>query len=1107
MLDSPLPEGDTTELNSKLETAEKVFVVIYCIEAATKIIALGFAFHPKSYLRNGWNILDFAVVVVGEFAKERERVEHRRKFFKLRRQQQMERMLDDYLEWISKAEDIMLREEREQHGVGEEISEKVFLGLFIVEMILKLYGLEPRNYFNSAFNRFDFIVVLSGIVEMFLDKYLEISFGSSVLRSLRLLRVFKFTRFSTRMDAPRTNFDSFFKAMLAVFQIMTGEDWNTVMYDGIEAAGGAKSVWGILASLYFVALVIIGNYTLLNVFLAIAVDNLANAQALTRLEEQDERQREQNKRRRQDKRRNGWAKAKQLPMIMAITKINQHSSNNPFPNSKPVFEMDHHSPRGGRFSKNSAIRVRIAEDSPSLSSKNGRITRQDTTDNEREDDAEEPESLSRTPSPRNFSLSFRTEGRIVRRRNIQRTNIPIIRKSSMFIFGPDNPVRRSCHWLVNLRYFDTFILFIILISSVLLAFEDPVNDDSNINKILGYFDYVITAIFALEVVAKTVFQCMVFSLKNVRNILIITALFYFIFAVIGVQLFKGKFFYCTDTSKKYDKDCNYLSISCYVYLQVVKREWKKWDFTFDSVPYAMLTLFSSSTGEGWPIAMYHTIDATKVNEGPRRDHQLHMSIYYVCFVVVFSFFFLNIFVALIIVTFQEQGEKEMMGCELNRNQRDCIQFAMTARPRQRYMPENKKTCFYKVWRVVDSKPFEIFIMTMIVLNAGVLMLSYDDPGQHYDRYLEYVNMAFTFVFLLEAILKLIAFKLNYFRDYWNIFDFIIVVATLVEVLIELAKNGGGNTRDIDPSFFRLFRAARLVKLLRQGYTIRILLWTFFQSFKSKMVSQEAEGVSLYSIPPSVLRLTVWFSYELGKLPHRALPYWKSWEAETGKLEFRLEFRSKEKLDAIQPKRRMHRSLKFFRRPFGRTDSNSEDDEMRRIRKSVRFKEAPMDLTDINPTIISTDNEDDDPTETTYKKRKSVKHSYKNPVAIEDARNEMNSSTDSQQSHASCDVRSPPMVRIHVSSPLTLDVNGLEKPSHDDRNHLRLDTFPDVIKSAESSPRHSNEFYARARLRDPKDQRSKEIINQLNEEISQAVRSGQSAYCIFGMFDNDEETWC
>jgi len=66
--------------------------------------------------------------------------------------------------------------------------------------------------------------------------------------------------------------------------------------------------------------------------------------------------------------------------------------------------------------------------------------------------------------------------------------------------------------------------------------------------------------------------------------------------------------------------------------------------------------------------MYHTVDATAEDRGPIKDYQIQMSLYYVCFVVVFSFFFLNMFVALIIVTFQEQGEKEMDGCELDRNQ-------------------------------------------------------------------------------------------------------------------------------------------------------------------------------------------------------------------------------------------------------------------------------------------------------------------------------------------------------------------------------------------------------------------------------------------------------
>lgn len=44
-----------------------------------------------------------------------------------------------------------------------------------------------------------------------------------------------------------------------VFQIMTGEDWNSVMYDGIVASGGPHTITGILSSLYFVSLVILGN--------------------------------------------------------------------------------------------------------------------------------------------------------------------------------------------------------------------------------------------------------------------------------------------------------------------------------------------------------------------------------------------------------------------------------------------------------------------------------------------------------------------------------------------------------------------------------------------------------------------------------------------------------------------------------------------------------------------------------------------------------------------------------------------------------------------------------------------------------------------------------
>jgi voltage-dependent calcium channel P/Q type alpha-1A len=72
---------------------------------------------------------------------------------------------------------------------------------------------------------------------------------------------------------------------------------------------------------------------------------------------------------------------------------------------------------------------------------------------------------------------------------------------------------------------------------------------------------------------------------------------------------------------------------------------------------------------------------------------------------------------------------------------------------------------------------------------------------------------------------LLLFK-NYFRDGWNRFDFITVVGSITDALV---TEFGGHF--VSLGFLRLFRAARLIRLLQQGYTIRILLWTFVQSFK------------------------------------------------------------------------------------------------------------------------------------------------------------------------------------------------------------------------------------------------------------------------------------
>jgi len=64
----------------------------------------------------------------------------------------------------------------------------------------------------------------------------------------------------------------------------------------------------------------------------------------------------------------------------------------------------------------------------------------------------------------------------------------------------------------------------------------------------------------------------------------------------------------------------------------------------------------------------HSIDATGEDRGPQPGHRMDMAIFYVVYFIVFPFFFINIFVALIIITFQEQGENELIDEELDKNQ-------------------------------------------------------------------------------------------------------------------------------------------------------------------------------------------------------------------------------------------------------------------------------------------------------------------------------------------------------------------------------------------------------------------------------------------------------
>ncbi|XP_076348335.1 voltage-dependent calcium channel type A subunit alpha-1-like [Tachypleus tridentatus] len=919
-------------------------------------------------------------VLSGEFAKERERVENRQAFLKLRRRQQLERELNGYVEWICRAEEVLLAEERTteeqklhiiegrgraaskrkklksiqnksteqdekeadeegfvgpsqikakiankgackafwraekrlrffiRHLVKTQIfywfvivlvflntvcvaiehynqpkwltnflywAEFVFLGLFIFEMFMKMYALGPRIYFESSFNKFDCVVIAGSIFEVVWSSIREGSFGFSVLRALRLLRIFKVTKYWSSLrnlvisllssmrsiisllfllflfilifallgmqlfggafnfpdGTPSANFNTFPIALLTVFQILTGEDWNEVMYRGIESQGGIHG--GMIYSLYFIILVLFGNYTLLNVFLAIAVDNLANAQELTAAEEEEtEEDRERIK--------------EELEKEMTDFHTNNSGLDPPQVNIYPP------SPQNNSDRKSRQYNF-VCEQGNSLDWKD---TGEKHVDMDNKSLSEHEQRIENTQ----LSIDGEEDNDPVQGEEIKPDDItgpkPMLPYSSMFFLSPTNPVRRAAHYIVNLRYFDLFIMIVISLSSIALAAEDPVMEDSEKNRILNYFDYAFTGVFTMEMMLKVidqgvvfhpgsycrdpwnildaivvvcalvafayagsstgqnlstiksmrvlrvlrplktikrvpklkaVFDCVVTSLKNVFNILIVYILFQFIFAVIAVQLFNGRFFFCNDESKLTRSECEgeyFVFVENDKPPEVHKREWDKQPFHYDDVMSAMLTLFTVSTGEGWPAVLQNSMDATYEDYGPLPRFRIEMAIFYVVFFIVFPFFFVNIFVALIIITFQEQGEKELEEGDLDKNQKSCIDFALQAKPLQRYMPKNKDSLKYKIWRVVVSTAFEYFIMVLIVLNTLLLMMKFYNQSKLMVLSLHYMNAVFTAFFTVECLLKLAAFGIrNYFRDSWNTFDFITVVGSIVDALV------------------------------------------------------------------------------------------------------------------------------------------------------------------------------------------------------------------------------------------------------------------------------------------------------------------------------------
>merc|ERR1712128_207063 len=261
---------------------------------------------------------------------------------------------------------------------------------------------------------------------------------------------------------------------------------------------------------------------------------------------------------------------------------------------------------------------------------------------------------------------------------------------------------------------------------------------------------------------------------------------------------------------------------------VEERVWERSNFHYDNVVKGMLTLFVASTFEGWPGILYVSIDSNEADVGPKEDYRPIVFMFYFIYIIILAFFMINIFVGFVIVTFQSEGEADFKDCPLDKNQRNCIEFSLNAKPMKLYIPKNPIQ--YKLWAFATSPLCENTVFLAIILNTISLAMKFYHQPEWYTDFLDVLNLIFTFFFVGEFMLKFGAYRFkNYFSDAWNGFDFFIVVGSLIDLG---AATLAPDAEVMSISFFRLFRVMRLVKLLNKNENIRTLLWTFMKSFKA-----------------------------------------------------------------------------------------------------------------------------------------------------------------------------------------------------------------------------------------------------------------------------------
>uniref|UniRef100_A0A4W6C478 EF-hand domain-containing protein n=1 Tax=Lates calcarifer TaxID=8187 RepID=A0A4W6C478_LATCA len=731
--------------------------------------------------------------------------------------------------------------------------------LVTVEMLLRIMAMDPYGYFQVSWNVFDSIIVIISLLEL---AFADIE-GLSVLVSMRVLRLARwwptfhmlmkiiwasvralrnltlvllimvFTFTVVDCELPRWHMNDLFHTFLLIFRILCGE-WIETLWDCMEVSGQSVCL------IFFMMVVVIGNLLVLNLFLALLLSS-STGDNLTSPKE----------------RREG-------NLQITINRIKG----------------------GGAW-----IKTWILEHIWTLRGKQYHPNRMETI-------TEKTHLRTATVTVQTHTHTHSSE---INNSSDQPLCLPGCYRCCPFLDVDTSQgtgrvwsnMRRACFSIVQHRYFEVFIIVIILLSSAVLE-DIHLQQHQVLQMVLDKADQVFTYLFLLEMLLKwiafgfkkyftsvwcwldflilamslmsltlgmmgyselgagvslrtlralrplrilsrfqglrVVLRTLTLTLPSMFDALLVALVVWLIFSIIGVNLFAGKFYYCfNETSEEFFTP------------DLVNNKTECLNLimaNFTEVRWKNIKVHFDNVAMGY-LSLLHMVsvngwlDVTyaAVESQPVYEANLYMYLYFICFIIIGRFFTFNLFIRASINALDQLRHKTGKHVFMTEEQQKLSRALKRpfSEKPQKPVPRPQNKCQALLFDLVTNPYFEVFMVVVICMNAVALMVETDVQTIEKEEILYWIHFIFIIIFFIECLLKIIALRQHYFSDCLNIIDLVIVSQSIVGVFLADLLEKYLFSLNHVLPLLRLARISRIIHLVPGTRGIRTLLLAFRMS--------------------------------------------------------------------------------------------------------------------------------------------------------------------------------------------------------------------------------------------------------------------------------------